>query len=354
MNTKIVATVGPACESYDKLKSLSEEGVSIFRINFSHATYEQYLRIRESLQRIKAETGRNGLILQDLQGPRIRIGHLAHEVDMKPDEVYAFMYNEGNIDNLEIPIDHRELIEDIRPGEHFYISNGAIEMIVTEVRDSRIFARVERGGLLFSRKGINLPQTNLRQGGITDKDLADARFGLENGADFIALSFVQTESDITRMRQFLSDSAEAAQLPLPKIIAKIERATALPVIDEIIKASDGIMVARGDLGIEAPLEDLPIIQKNLIRHAHWHDKPAIVATEMMTSMIEHQRPTRAEVGDVANAIFDGADALMLSDETAMGKYPLETVAMMQKILRRADDYFNNRNYFDNTEVIYKK
>lgn len=354
MNTKIIATVGPACESYEKLKALIEEGVDIVRINFSHATQEQYLRIRDSLNRIKQETGKATLILQDLQGPRIRIGHLTHEVDMKPDEIYAFMYNEGNIDNLEIPIDHRELIEDIRPGEHFYISNGAIEMVVTEVRDNRIFARVERGGLVLSRKGINLPQTNLRQGGITEKDLTDARFGLENGVDFIALSFVQSQTDISRMRQFLSESAQGSQLPLPKIIAKIERATALPVIDEIIKAADGIMVARGDLGIEAPLEDLPIIQKNLIRHAHWHDKPAIVATEMMTSMLEHDRPTRAEVGDVANAIFDGADALMLSDETAIGRYPLQTVTMMQRILKRADDYFNNRNYFDNTEVIYKK
>lgn len=353
MNTKIIATVGPACESYEKLKAMAANGVNIFRLNFSHATQEQYLSVQASLKKIKEESGQSALILQDLQGPRIRIGKIAHEVDMKTDEIYSFVYGEGNIDNLEIPIDHEELINDIAVGEHFYISNGAIELIVTEVRDGRIFARVERGGLLFPRKGINLPQTNLRQGGVTPKDFEDARFALRAGVDYIALSFVQTANDIIKLRDFLTSEAGGTK-PLPKLIAKIERATALPVIDEIIRASDGIMVARGDLGIEAPIEDLPIIQKNLIRHAHWHNKPAIVATEMMTSMIEHQKPTRAEVGDVANAIFDGADALMLSDETAMGQYPLETVAMMQKILRRADDYFNNRNYFDDVTVIYKK
>ncbi len=350
MDTKIIATIGPASEDYGILKRLAEQGVNIIRINFSHASYDQYRRLRKEVQEIVRETGKDLKIIQDLQGPRIRVGELSHEIEMKEGETYTFMYNEGNINNLEIPIDHKELIDDVRAGEHFYLNNGTIELEITEVRDGKIIARVERGGLLTSRKGINLPQTNLKSGGLTDKDFNDARFALREGVDYIALSFVQSAADIHSMRAMITQ--EFPNQTPPKLIAKIERATALPVIDEIIKASDGIMIARGDLGIETPIEDLPILQKNLVRHAHWHNKPAIVATEMMTSMIEHPKPTRAEVADVANAIFDGADGVMLSDETAIGRYPLETVMMMKKIIGRTDDYFNSRNYFDRVSISH--
>lgn len=352
MHTKIVATIGPVSENLETMRSLVEAGVNMFRLNFSHASNEQFKKIKNNLNKIKKETKKDIKFLQDLQGPRIRVGQLAHEIAMKEGEVYTFVFDKkAMIDNLEISIDRKSLFNEVKVGHPLYLANGTIELMVTKVNNQKIYARVERGGVLMSRKGINLPETNLKQGGLTPKDIKDAIFGAKNGVDFIALSFVQSAADLKKLRKLL---AKLKLKQTPKLIAKIERATALSVIDEIIQEADGIMIARGDLGIECPLEDLPIIQKNLIRHAHWHNKPAIVATEMLTSMIEHQRPTRAEVADIANAIFDSADAVMLSDETAAGKHPLEAVKMMKKIITRTDDYFNNRNYFETHKIIYKK
>lgn len=352
MHTKIIATLGPSSLEYSMMRSLAKAGVNMFRLNFSHADEKQFKTVKNNLAKIKRETGLEVQLIQDLQGPRIRIGHLTHEVAMQEGETYVFVYGtKSSIDNLEIPIDRKSLFSEVKSGQPLFLSNGSIELKVLKVADKKIYARVERGGLLMSRKGINLPQTNLKQGGLTAKDIKDAIFGAKNGVEHIALSFVQSGADILKLKKLLLG---LKLKKFPKLIAKIERATALPVIDQIIQEADAIMVARGDLGIECPLEDLPIIQKNLIRHAHWHNKPAIVATEMLTSMIEHQRPTRAEVGDIANAIFDGADAVMLSDETAAGKYPLEAVSMMRRVISRTDDYFNNRNYFEEQEIIYKK
>jgi len=347
MNTKIVATIGPKSQDYEVLKEMIKSGVNIVRINFSHATPEQYHVIKGNLDKIKAETGLEVKILFDLQGPRIRVGKLAHEIEMREGEIYSFMYNAGNIDNLEVPIDDDGLVDDIKVGEPFFLANGDLELKVVEIKGRTILAQVERGGLLLSRKAINIPKTILKRDVLTPKDLEDIKFALEVKPDYVAMSFVQTGDNVRRLRQLLGDSKIG-------IIVKIERATALDCIDDIIRESDGVMVARGDLGIEVPLEDLPIIQKNLIRHAHWHDKPAIVATQMMISMVNHPRPTRAEVSDVANAIFDGADSVMLSDETAAGEYPVETVKTMKKIIDRTNNYFNNRNYFEDTDIIYKK
>lgn len=352
MHTKIIATLGPSSNKYETMRSLAKAGVNIFRLNFSHADEKQLKLIKAYLIKINKDLKLNIELIIDLQGPRIRIGMLDHEVEMKEGEDYIFVYNsKASINNLEIPIDRKSLFNEVKINHSLFLSNGAIELKVLKIANKKIYARVERGGILTSRKGINLPQTNLKQGGLTKKDIKDAILGAKNNAEYIALSFVQNGADVIKLKKLL---ASLKLKKLPKIIAKIERATALPVVDEIIKEADGIMVARGDLGIECPLEDLPIIQKNLIRHAHWHDKPAIVATEMLTSMMEHQRPTRAEIGDIANAIFDGADAVMLSDETAAGKYPLEAVTMMKKVIKRTDDYFNNRNYFDYKDIIYKK
>lgn len=347
MNPKIIATVGPKSEDYEVLKQLIVSGVNVIRVNFSHATYDQYHSVKAKLEKIKAETGLETKIMFDLQGPRIRIGKLAHEIEMREGEIYNFVFGEGNIDNMEVPIDDQDLFKDMKVGDPFYLANGALELNVVEVQDNKIFAKVERGGVLMSRKGINIPKTVLNRDVLTEKDLADIKFALEVKPDFIAMSFVQTGKDVKRLRELLGDS------PM-QIIVKVERATALSDIDEIIRHSDGVMVARGDLGIEIPLEQLPIVQKNLIRHSHWHNKPAIVATQMLISMMEHPHPSRAEVADVANAIFDGADAVMLSDETAAGNYPIEAVKMMKKIIDTTDNYFNNRNYFDNIDVVYKK
>jgi pyruvate kinase len=339
MNPKIIATIGPKSEDYETLKELAKSGMNIARINFSHATFEQWKKIRESLIRIEEEIGIKVKMMMDLQGPRIRVGKLPCEIQMNKGEIYTFIYGEADIENKEIPIDHADLFKDVKRGESFYLANGLIELEITEIKDKKIFARVHRGGLLLSRKGVNIPETNLSGGALTKKDITDAEFGAKNGADYICLSFVQTGKDIDNLRKILKNTKTS-------IIAKIERATALRNIDEIIQTSDGIMVARGDLGVEVPIEELPIIQKEIIRHAHWHQKPAIVATEMLISMMDRPHPTRAEVADIANAIFDGADAVMLSDETASGSYPVEAVKIMKKIAKRADDYFNSTNYLE--------
>jgi len=339
MNPKIVATIGPKSEDYEMLKELAKSGMNIARINFSHATFEQWKNIKRDLARIKEETGIEVKMMMDLQGPRIRVGKLPHPIQMEKGETYSFFYGEADIENKEIPIDHADLFKDVRKGESFYLANGLLELEIIDIKDEKILARVHRGGLLLSRKGINIPETNLSSGVLTKKDIEDAEFGIANGADYICLSFVQTGNDIEELRKILGSSKAS-------IIGKIERASALRNIDEIIKASDGIMVARGDLGIEVPIEELPIIQKEIIRHAHWYQKPAIVATEMLISMMDRPHPTRAEVADIANAVFDGADAVMLSDETASGNYPAEAVKIMKKIAKRADDYFNSTNYLE--------
>jgi len=339
MNPKIIATIGPKSEDYETLKEMVKSGMNIARVNFSHATFEQWKRIKESLSRIKEETGIEVKMMMDLQGPRIRVGKLAHEIQMNKGEIYAFFYGEADIENKEVPIDHADLFRDMRKGESFYLANGLIELEVTDIKDEKIFARVHRGGLLLSRKGINIPETNLSGSVITQKDVSDAEFGSQNGADYICLSFVQEGSDIDELRGIIDNNKVS-------IIGKIERVTALRNLDEIIKTSDGIMIARGDLGIEVPIEELPIIQKDIIRHSHWYQKPAIVATEMLISMMDRPHPTRAEVADIANAVFDGADAVMLSDETASGNYPVEAVKIMKKIAKRADDYFNSTNYME--------
>jgi pyruvate kinase len=349
MNTKIIATIGPKSESYETLKSLALNGLDMIRLNFSHATEEQYYRIKENLDKINKELNLNIKTIFDLQGPRIRVGQLKHSVEIKEGDVYSFMHNKGNINNLEIPIDDAELIQDLVLDDPIFLDNGSMELKVVKIDllKKKFYAEVKRGGLLLSRKGINVPRTVLNRDILTAKDLLDIKFIKEVEPDFVAASFVQSGEDVSKVRKAIGNDKI-------KIISKIERGVALEDIDNIIKNSDCVMIARGDLGIEVPLEDLPILQKNLIRHAHWHSKPTIVATQIMSSMVEHYRPTRAEVSDAANAIFDGADALMLSDETAIGSYPVETLEVVSRIINVTDKYFNERNYFDNSNIVYKK
>jgi pyruvate kinase len=339
MNPKIMANVGRRSADYELLKDMALAGMEIARLNFAHADNAQLIELKENLAKIKAETGKDVKILQDLCGPRIRVGILPEDITMKEGEVYSFSFDNCDAgDKTCIPIDTKELIDDVQVGHPFYLVNGAIELTVTEIKDRRIYAKVERGGHLSSKKGINVPLTNLSTGGLTEKDKKDAAFGAEQNVDYVGLSFVQSAEDVINLRKIVG--------PKVKIMSKIERAIALPEIDSILKHSDGIMIARGDLGIEMPIEELPILQKSLIKHAHWHKKPAIVATQMMLSMVEKSHPTYAEVTDVANAVFDGADVLMLSDETAVGKYPLQCVVMMKKIIDRTDEYFNKTNHWN--------
>jgi len=339
MTTKIVATIGPKTESPDKLNALLKAGVDMVRINFSHATYEQYKKIKELIGLFNRRNRRHVSLMLDLQGPRIRVGVLPEEgLLLKEKEVYQFSYSrqpyqKGGI----IPINNADLCLDIKKNEPLFLGNGALELLVKEVKNKIITAQVVTGGLLLSRKGINVPYTHIKKGGLTPKDIKDVKFGLRAGMDYVALSFVQNDEDVIRLRRLLGAKSKV------KIISKIERAIALKNIDKIIAVSDVIMVARGDLGIEVPIEDLPIIQKNLVRHSHWHNKPAIIATQVMSSMIKNPHPTRAEISDISNAVFDGADMVMLSDETAVGDYPVEAVRLLRKVLDRSERYIYKSN-----------
>jgi len=357
--TKIIATIGPKSESYETLKALAEAGMDIVRRNFSHCTKEEYRAMKENLERIGKELGRHIPIMQDLQGPRIRIGRLPKEgIDLKEGEEYIFAYG-TEMNSHVIPLDDTELHEDMNPGDSLFLTNGAIQLEVKSVEKGEIRAVVERGGRLFSNKAVNVPDTILRKGGLTEKDIEHVLFALEEGIDYIALSFVQTKEDIEKLRNIIGErgtnlvrneslankkSEEGVVSNGVKIVAKIERAVALENIDEIIDASDGIMVARGDLGIEIPFEEVPIVQKELIQKARAKGKQAIVATQMMISMMTNPLPTRAEVSDIANAVLDGADTVMLSDETAMGEYPVEAVKIMRKIVERAEKHAKKQQY----------
>lgn len=347
MHTKITATIGPRCESAEQILGMVEAGMDIARMNFSHCTPEEFLRRTKLIHTAEKKLKQTVSLLQDLQGPRIRVGRIPDEgIVLEEGISYTFSHNEKKSSSLCIPIDDPYLHLDIKSGDPFYLANGAMELVVTSVREERIVAQCVRGGTLFSRKGINVPQTRYQRGALTRKDITDAKFGAAHGVDYIGLSFVQTADDVIKLRKVLGTSKV-------KIIAKIERAVALEHIDEIIRVSDGIMVARGDLGIEVPAEDVPIVQKNLIRQAHWHGKPAIVATQMLLSMIANNHPTRAEVSDVANAVFERADAVCLSDETANGAYPVEAVKTMKRIITRIDDFLHQDNFFTLTQPFTK-
>jgi pyruvate kinase len=333
MPTKIIATIGPKSESDENLLALFKAGVNIVRVNFSHASYSQYRRIKRTIDHYNLTAEDKISLMLDLQGPRIRVGQMPTDgVTMLEGELYRFSYSKaiykkkGDI----VPIDNNDLYKDIKKGEIIFLCNGEIELKVLNVKNKIITAEVIVGGVLSSRKGINVPDTMIRKGGLTVKDIKDAKFGVKEGMDYIALSFVQSARDVIRLRRILGRKSKV------KIISKIERSLALKHIDRIIFVSDAIMVARGDLGIEVPIEDLPIIQKNLVRHAHWHDKPVIIATQVMTSMIKNQHPTRAEISDIANAVFDGADMIMLSDETTVGDYPIEAVKILKKVITRIE------------------
>lgn len=336
MNTKIIATIGPKSEDPKVLRALMEAGVNVVRVNFSHSNQEQYRRVKKIIDDYNKQSESQVELLLDLQGPRIRVGKLPSSgLNLVDGETYYFSYSASAYQaGGNIPIDNRDLYRYIKKGEPFFLCNGEIETIVKEVKNKVISVQVVHGGLLSSRKGINVPATNVRKGGLTAKDLQDLKFGLRAGLDYVGLSFVQTANDVLRLRKLLGKKSKV------KIIAKIERGIALKNIDKIISVTDLIMIARGDLGIETPIEDLPVIQKNLVRHAHWHKKPAIIATQVMTSMIENPSPTRAEVSDIANAVLDGADMIMLSDETSIGKHPLKAVKILVKVIARTQRYIN--------------
>lgn len=326
--TKILATLGPPTNNYESIEAMAKAGVNGFRLNFSHGSYEERDQQIEWIRTASAKLGKPVAILQDLQGPKIRLGNLTENVDVKTgDEIildYAAEHN-GNT----YPVQYN-LAEKVQVGEPIYIFDGKIRTTVIDIpSDTAITLRVENNGTLMSRKGINLPDTDFGGDILTPKDLKDVEYGATKDIDYVALSFVQSADDINNLRQILVGLGSTAQ-----IIPKIETKAAIKndVLEEIVKVSDGVMVARGDLAVEAGAEVVPVVQRKIIALCRKYGKLSIVATQMMASMVDAPEPTRAEVSDVANAVILGADTVMLSDETANGSYPLETVAAMKRVI----------------------
>ena len=333
--TRIVATVGPASESADVIERMIRAGVTTFRLNFSHGNHDRHEMVYRRIRELAARLERPTTILQDLQGPKLRIG------DLEKDEPFEVMTGDvmricthpvrGN--SKRISTSYADLGKDVRAGDHILIDDGLIELLVTDVDQDtewgdEIVAEVVHGGLVKPQKGINLPGTNVSAAAMTNKDIADLEFGVQLGVDMVALSFVRSPLDVTDAKRRIRELGGSQPL-----ISKIEKPQAVQALEAIVDASDGLMVARGDLGVELSTEQVPLVQKRLIRLANQAGKPVITATQMLESMIENPRPTRAEASDIANAILDGTDAVMLSGETAVGKWPVRTVETMAQIAR---------------------
>ena len=343
MKTKIVATVGPACSSREMLSKLIKAGVDVFRLNFSHGAYDDHLEVIDRVRSLNAELGTHIALLGDLQGPKIRIGAFAENMVMMPDgHELVFTTNECTCTAERLYITYPEFARDVKPGEDLLLDDGKLLFRVVETNGiDEVKAKVIHGGVLSSKKGVNLPNTVVSLPSLTEKDKRDLAFILEHELNWIALSFVRKAGDIRHLKSTINELGTPANMP--GIIAKIEKPDAVKNMDEIIAEADGIMVARGDLGVELPLEQVPLVQKRLIRKCNHLAKPIIVATQMMEGMINNIRPTRAEVNDVANSVLDGADAVMLSGETSVGQYPEEVVETMQKIIwevEQMDDIYN--------------
>lgn len=339
--TKIVATVGPACDTYDKLLSLVKAGVNVFRLNFSHGSHEDKTKIIEHIRKINASEPFNIAILGDLQGPKLRVGEIVGgSMLVEEGEILTFT-NTKLVGNKErIYVSYPNLHEDVKIGNVIMIDDGKLEVTVISIEKNHdVKVQVKLGGILSSKKGVNLPDTKISLPAITEKDEVDLAYIIEQELDWVALSFVRRVNDIVGLREKLDLKKSKT-----KIIAKIEMPEALTNLREIILESDGIMVARGDLGVELPIEQVPLIQKQIIRKSIHRAKPVIVATQMMESMIDRTKPNRSEITDVANAVLEGADAVMLSAETATGNYPTLVVETMRKIIMEVErtDYHYNR------------
>jgi pyruvate kinase len=339
--TKIVATVGPASNSKEMLKALMKEGVDVFRLNFSHGSHEDHLKVIKNVRELNSELGTHIALLQDLQGPKIRVNEVEEGTVIVAGQqiIITTVQMKGNAQ--KVSTSYEALPRDVKPGDMILIDDGKIELKVREVKGTEVISEIIYGGPLKSRKGINLPFTKVSAPSLTEKDLADLEFGLTHNVDWVALSFVRKASDIESLRAII-DSKKSTT----RIIAKIEKPEALENIDSVLVATDAVMVARGDLGVEIWMEEVPMVQKMLVEKCNKLSKPVIVATQMMESMIENPRPTRAETNDVANAVMDGADALMLSAETAAGKYPIEVIRSMVRTIgsveKQASIYYRFR------------
>src|SRR3989339_1124915 len=357
-HTKIVVTIGPACEDKEILKQMVQAGMNCARLNFSHGTYDEFTKIYNNIRELEKELNEPIIVLQDLQGPKIRIGEMPKEgVEIEDGSEIIFStkikkYTDGK--DGEIPFFHAELYNFLKPGDRLLINDGRCETKITKLEDGKIFAHVIEGGLLTSHKGVNLPDSDITLSSLTTKDKEDLLFGVKMGVDMVAISFVNKAEDVLDTRFLIKDYEIKLGLesehPI-QIIAKIERPQAVENLDSILDAADGVMVARGDLGVEIRTAEVPLVQKRIIEVANKLAKPVIVATQMLDSMTASRRPTRAEVSDVANAVIDHADALLLTNETAVGKYPVLTVQTMADIIMEVE-----KSSYDDTQipVIRKK
>ncbi|WP_352407836.1 pyruvate kinase [Acetoanaerobium noterae] len=331
--TKIVCTIGPASESIDTLKELIKTGLNVCRLNFSHGNYEEHGKRIDNIKTARNEMKLPIAILLDTKGPEIRTGKFSSpEVNLVEGQNFIITMEDVLGDETKCTVSYKELVNDVKPGNQILIDDGLVGLAVKEIKGQEILCIVQNAGTIKDNKGVNVPNVKINLPAITPKDKKDIEFGIEQGIDFIAASFVRKASDVLAIREILEEH-NATNI---QIISKIENQEGVDNIDEILEVSDGLMVARGDLGVEIPTEDIPIVQKELIKKCNILGKPVITATQMLDSMIRNPRPTRAEVTDVANAIFDGTDAIMLSGETAAGKYPLESVKTMASIAIRAE------------------
>ncbi|OKP75748.1 pyruvate kinase [Paenibacillus helianthi] len=345
--SKIVCTIGPASESLENIKKLILAGMNVARLNFSHGDFEEHGNRIKTIRQASKELGKTVAILLDTKGPEIRTGKLEVEpIELVQDEYLTLTTEEILGDQNRISITYSDLPNDVQVGSTILIDDGLIGLTVVDVQGTEIKTRIVNGGTIKSKKGVNVPGVAISLPGITEKDTNDIIFGIEQDIDFIAASFVRKASDVLEIRALL-EKHNASHI---QIISKIENQQGVDNLDEILAASDGLMVARGDLGVEIPAEDVPLAQKLMIQKCNIAGKPVITATQMLDSMQRNPRPTRAEASDVANAIFDGTDAIMLSGETAAGKYPVESVLTMSRIAEKAESALNHREIFMKQQI----
>lgn len=341
--TKIIATLGPASSNEKVIRQLIIEGVDVFRINFSHADYDMVKENVNTIRKINQELGTSVAILGDLQGPKLRIGTVKQGAYLNPGDLLTFTNEDMEGNASKVFMTYQQFPKDVKAGETILIDDGKLllEVVETNLKDT-VIAKTIQGGPLSSKKGVNLPNTNVSLPALTEKDIKDANYILELGLDWIALSFVRHAQDIKDLKKLINNHPSGNKIP---IIAKIEKPEGVKNIDEILGECDGLMVARGDLGVEVPMEKVPGIQKMLVEKARFYSKPVIIATQMMESMITSLTPSRAEVNDVANSVLDGADAVMLSGETSVGRYPVDVIKNMTKIVKNIEDteIYKNKN-----------
>lgn len=331
--TKIICTIGPSSEKLETLNQMMEAGMNVARLNFSHGSYEEHQRRIDNLRKVASTPGTPLAIMLDTRGPEVRTGRLqTGKVKLKEGQQFILTNRDIPGDENEVQVSYKNLPDEVKEGNNILLADGLINLLVEKTSETDIICKVINGGELGERKGVNIPGVSINMPFLTEKDKSDINFGIDNEVDFIAASFVRTAGDILEIRRILE--ARGANID---IIAKIESQEGVDNLDDIIQVTDGVMVARGDLGVEIPAEEVPLVQKQIIEKCNRVGKIVIIATQMLDSMIVNPRPTRAEVSDVANAIFDGADAIMLSGETAAGKYPVEVVRTMARIAERAEE-----------------